>query len=331
MNNGGNKSIINRIITASLDRTVRILDIPSNLCLLIIKFPSAISTLTINNYGMNQSSNQYNHEIIYAGCIEGNIYSINTLTMFDQLLSTNHSTTISSSSLSSSTLPTITINSNHLAKFIGHTATITTLSLTPDNTSLLSGSDDGTIKIWDLHTYQCIYTYIEHHTSPIFTLMVIPRPPHLALTGKHALLPLLPLAPLRKHLQIIPLDYQGSTIGPTNTKDRNRIIRIYSHLSSSSSKSINQNNSSMELSIDNEFHENIMILQALNEQEQILQHHDSEQLIQNNNNTANNNSNDQSKVIEDLQARINILENENTRWKDVNNKLVTQLKTLQKK
>lgn len=366
MNNGGNKQgLIRRILTASLDRTVRLIDIPSQLCLLVAKFPIAISTLTVNNYANTQSSNQHNHEMIYAGCVDGNIYSLDTLSAIGNYLGTHNNTnttnsnslssstsslststtavntssstlfsrsSLSSSSSSSSSLPVTTVSADHSSMFIGHTATVTTLSLTPDGTYLVSGGDDGIVRIWDIISHQCIHTFHEHHTSPIFTLLVIPRPPHLALTGKHALLPLLPLGPFRKHLSTIPLDYKGSTLGPL-TKDRNRTVRIYSHMNNQPSSGMTEFGHNPDT--DTEFHENIMILQTLYEQESLGPHRNNN----NNNGTTVASTYKESSgtqvssdpMIQELQARIATLENENTRWKDVNNKLVTQLKTLQQK
>ncbi|MGV9721552.1 pentapeptide repeat-containing protein, partial [Nocardia beijingensis] len=44
----------------------------------------------------------------------------------------------------------------------GHTGTVTTVVWSPDGTRLLTGSDDGTARIWDAHTAQPLHTLTDH-------------------------------------------------------------------------------------------------------------------------------------------------------------------------
>ena len=38
----------------------------------------------------------------------------------------------------------------------GHTAAVYSLAFTPDSRSLLSGSEDGTLRVWDVERGQCV-------------------------------------------------------------------------------------------------------------------------------------------------------------------------------
>ena len=42
----------------------------------------------------------------------------------------------------------------------GHTNRVRWISFSPDGSLLVSGSDDGTIKLWDGQTWSCLHTLI---------------------------------------------------------------------------------------------------------------------------------------------------------------------------
>jgi WD40 repeat protein len=57
------------------------------------------------------------------------------------------------------TLPLKTI----VRTLIGHTAGVNDVALTPDNSRILSASDDGTVKIWGLGSGTDLFTFCEHY------------------------------------------------------------------------------------------------------------------------------------------------------------------------
>ena len=56
----------------------------------------------------------------------------------------------------------------------GHTHTVDSLTFLPDGTSLISGSVDQTIKLWDMQTGGVIKTS-EGHTGPIYSVSISPN------------------------------------------------------------------------------------------------------------------------------------------------------------
>ena len=54
-------------------------------------------------------------------------------------------------------------------KLTGHTAGINSVALGPDGKLLASGSDDKTIRLWDLTTGKAIVTFVGH-SAPILSL-----------------------------------------------------------------------------------------------------------------------------------------------------------------
>ncbi|WAR24780.1 WDR18-like protein [Mya arenaria] len=77
----------------------------------------------------------------------------------------------------------------------GHSKQVTCLSLTMDGTKLVSGSNDCTVKVWDVFSGQCISNL--PHKGPISNVLVIPTP---AAILDPASRPTMTLQPFKRHL-----------------------------------------------------------------------------------------------------------------------------------
>ena len=64
----------------------------------------------------------------------------------------------------------------------GHQSTIYSLSISPDNEYLISGSYDGTIRLWNLHTKTCFSVY-KGHFSPVLCVKFSPISHYFASGG----------------------------------------------------------------------------------------------------------------------------------------------------
>ena len=60
-----------------------------------------------------------------------------------------------------------------LAFSLGHTGTIGSVAVTPDGTRAVSGSDDQTVRVWDLASGQCLST-LEGHSESVLSVAVSP-------------------------------------------------------------------------------------------------------------------------------------------------------------
>ncbi|NOS89288.1 MAG: TIR domain-containing protein, partial [Methylococcaceae bacterium] len=58
-------------------------------------------------------------------------------------------------------------------KLKGHNACVYSVAISPDGTWLASGSDDYTVKIWDIKTGACLAT-LEGHTDNVYSLAITP-------------------------------------------------------------------------------------------------------------------------------------------------------------
>jgi WD40 repeat protein len=57
--------------------------------------------------------------------------------------------------------------------FVGHTHNVYSVAATPDGTKAVSGSDDKTVRIWNIATGKCLGTF-EGHTNLVLSVAVTP-------------------------------------------------------------------------------------------------------------------------------------------------------------
>ena len=104
-----------RLVSASLDRTVRWWDIASGRCLHTVTLPTGATALACDTSGCNW----------FAGGLDGVIYVLGASSKVAK------------------------------ANFSGfHTSAVTSLALSPDSDTLVSGGDDGSARIWSVSTLQ---------------------------------------------------------------------------------------------------------------------------------------------------------------------------------
>ena len=53
-------------------------------------------------------------------------------------------------------------NASLLGSMSGHVSWVISVSFSPDNEHLVSGSSDGCVKVWEVNTRQCVHTFSEH-------------------------------------------------------------------------------------------------------------------------------------------------------------------------
>ena len=58
-----------------------------------------------------------------------------------------------------------------LRALTGHTSTVMSIAISSDRQWLFSGSDDCTIKVWDLSTGQAVST-LAGHNGPVYSIVI---------------------------------------------------------------------------------------------------------------------------------------------------------------
>mgnify|MGYP002631249937 FL=1 len=69
---------------------------------------------------------------------------------------------------------------------VGHAAGVNCVDFCHDNdrSHLVSGSDDGQVKIWDYQTKQCLYTFTDGHTDNVAAVLYHPDIPIIFSAGE---------------------------------------------------------------------------------------------------------------------------------------------------
>jgi WD40 repeat protein len=260
-----------RLISGSSDRTVRIYQVQppgQELCLVKMSFPSEISSLALDHHSVQ----------LFVGCFDGKLFVIDIEaasvvqnhpnavmgrlgpqnTLFQAM---NHSQLVQRSQVSNSNM------------YLGHTTVVTSLQVSPENKLLVSGSNDGLVIVWDIPNKVKIVQYEGHLKQPIFSVLLVKRPPHF-----QSKLTLFPLVPFKKHQLPKPIgwDYSKLMLECEPRGEKSEVPK-------------------KEVSNDSKY---------LNLEETISK---------------------QQATIQALQEKVQSLQAENERWKNVNNKLLQQL------
>ncbi|KAJ8327286.1 Pre-rRNA-processing protein ipi3 [Batrachochytrium dendrobatidis] len=150
-----------RCFTASLDKTCRIWDLNTGCCLVTILFPRPLTCIQVNSL----------ETTIYAASIDGLVRSVNLYTT-----STGALHALSEGDIrDADTEPCV---------FRGHRAAVTSLSLSMDETLLVTGSNDGDCVVWDTVTRQALRTF-KAHKEPVSNVKIVFRPPSVTNPDAH--------------------------------------------------------------------------------------------------------------------------------------------------
>eukprot|EP00842_Homolaphlyctis_polyrhiza_P006172 jgi/Hompol1/6556/HPOL_000746-RA len=140
-----------RCFSVSLDKTCRIWDLASGSCLLTI-----LSTRSLSCVQVTAMEN-----IIFVGCADGTVRAVDLYGSAD------------GQSAKEITQGTMRDADADPQVFRGHTGPITCMSLSMDETLLVTGSEDGDCIVWDSATRQALRTFKAHKTPVSFVKVVL--------------------------------------------------------------------------------------------------------------------------------------------------------------
>ncbi|KAH6559882.1 hypothetical protein BASA61_003146 [Batrachochytrium salamandrivorans] len=145
-----------RCFTSSLDKTCKIWDLTSGSMLLTVLFPRPLTCLQINA----------TETTLYAASVDGLVRAVN-------LYSTSEGGLrgiIEGDIRDADTNPCV---------FRGHSGSITCMSLSMDETLLVTGSEDGDCIVWDAATRQALRSF-KAHKDPVSSVQVVLKPPSVS-------------------------------------------------------------------------------------------------------------------------------------------------------
>jgi WD40 repeat protein len=121
-------------------------DLASGELLATFAFPSDICAVTMDPV----------EEYVYVGCGDGRIHRASLRPKIE----------------GSAILQQVKVGASD-GTFLGHTLAVTCLTVSFDGCSLVSGSEDGTVRVWDTGSLQCIRMY--DHKGPVTCVTLVPR------------------------------------------------------------------------------------------------------------------------------------------------------------
>ncbi|KAK6180032.1 hypothetical protein SNE40_012253 [Patella caerulea] len=127
----GSGGVRARIISSSLDQTCKLWDMATGELLCSFIFDTPIISVSMDSAEMR----------IFAGSTNGNIFCVN---LYGEPIRTERH-------IGNTAGEGINI-------FKGHSSQVNCLCVSMDGTVLASGSDDSTVKLWDIHSGQCVRT-----------------------------------------------------------------------------------------------------------------------------------------------------------------------------
>jgi pre-rRNA-processing protein IPI3 len=152
---GGPSSTV-RVLTCSLDRSVAIYDLHSNRLLSCKSYPESLTCCAVNP----------SFDYAYLGSMSGAIYSLAISHAAVALSEANWKLSVAESR-SQSAFPATQRSPHSISLLIGHDKPVTSLSHSRDNVTLVSGSQDGHLRIWNTISRQCVLVVDPFSLSPI--------------------------------------------------------------------------------------------------------------------------------------------------------------------
>jgi hypothetical protein len=228
-----------RLVSASTDRTVRVWDVAARRALGLTSLPSGVAALALAPA----------EDVLYVGALDGAIYVVDLVAAAAWAASGSRAGAHTGAAAAGVVGAGGGAPRASTAPLLGHTSSVSCLAISADGLRLVSGADDGTVRLWDAAARAPLGTSDLHRSAaPITSLAILPRrPASLLLSGRQgvsaaaalaaaaaagsaaggggggggvsaaasaALAGLVPVAPLRKRANLVPLSAAGSAVGP---------------------------------------------------------------------------------------------------------------------
>jgi pre-rRNA-processing protein IPI3 len=134
-----------RVLTVSKDCSCKVWELATGELAGTLSLPSDLWSVTAD------AAEQY----VYCGAGDGVVYAV---ALFRVELTPRAATSI---------------RANDVLRFVGHTEPVTSVAVTVDATTLVSGSEDGTARVWDAESRQCLR--VLGHKEPITAMFIVPK------------------------------------------------------------------------------------------------------------------------------------------------------------
>jgi pre-rRNA-processing protein IPI3 len=162
------------VATGSQDRTVKLWALASGALLRTVALPSAVLAVALDA----------GEHALYAGCADGAIYEVSLLGGGGP--GDGASGGPPSAAAAAAAGAGADGGEGFTHRLAGHTRGVNALAVSPDGECLVSGSDDGSVRVWDLRSRQQLRSLPSPGKAPVTAALVLPWPEHLSGVGQGA-------------------------------------------------------------------------------------------------------------------------------------------------
>ncbi|CAL5226138.1 g8957 [Coccomyxa viridis] len=150
------------VVTTSLDQRCNVYSMAKGSLLRTIAFPAALHSAVMDP----------GEHSLHVGSADGRIFRVSLV----------GGVAVESALLNSPAAADISMQAHdrEWTPLHGHTQAVTALAYTVDGMFMLSGSEDGTARVWEVRSSQCMRVISAPDRAPVTGLIVLDRPPHLA-------------------------------------------------------------------------------------------------------------------------------------------------------
>ena len=169
-----------RALTCSIDRTLVVFDVHANRQCFRLAMDQPMESLACNR----------TEDLVFLGATNGQILIVDLsvaaagMTAAHAQVVVSHDTQTRPLAGASGSVYATRRDKPH-AVLDGHTRSVTALACSVDNCTLVSGSEDGSVRVWDMWTRQCLRESKPLHKAGITSLLLLRRPEILSAGGVH--------------------------------------------------------------------------------------------------------------------------------------------------
>eukprot|EP00879_Flechtneria_rotunda_P022010 GHRR01023212.1.p1 GENE.GHRR01023212.1~~GHRR01023212.1.p1 ORF type:complete len:296 (+),score=150.77 GHRR01023212.1:979-1866(+) len=122
--------------------------------------------------GVTAATLDAGEHVLLAGCVDGSIWEVSLVGQTTAAPAAGPAAAAAGSSAG-------IVGGPGSCCFEGHTKAVSSLAVTPDGEQLVSGSEDGSARVWDLRSRQCLRVINSPNKAPVTSALLVTWPAYL--------------------------------------------------------------------------------------------------------------------------------------------------------
>lgn len=160
------------LATASLDRSIKLWSLATGQLLRSITLPAGVTSVTMDA----------GEHVLLAGCADGSIYEASLVGAQQQQQGVMRGAAAAAAAAAGggSSGSSSVVGGPGSCCYEGHVKAVSSLCITHDGEQLVSGCEDGTARVWDLRSRQCLRVITAPNKAPVSGVLLVEAAAKLA-------------------------------------------------------------------------------------------------------------------------------------------------------